>query len=122
MEDNKHTKGEWKINPVETAHTDIGIMSPLIKDGEEIKYGFHFERICRVEGNFDYLEAEANGKFICKAVNKYDKLVKERELLIEALESVLNRLDISGNMSCAAKEYYSLSVNKAKELLNNLKK
>lgn len=108
----KRTKGEWKINPVETLHSDIGIISPLIKEGKEMKYGFHFERIARIEGNFEYEEAEANAACICLAVNNHERLV-------EAIRGFIDNAIINKKIAENQLSYYKGQFNKLLQSLEN---
>jgi len=78
MENFKGTKGNWKINGLETLYWDIGVESPLIKDGKLVK-GFNFKTIARANCDFKddsipYKEAEANAKLIAAAPEMLEML------------------------------------------------
>jgi hypothetical protein len=70
----KGTPGEWTINSVETAFCDIGVKSPLIKDGKVVP-GFTFKRVARCDHLSDWgVESEANGKLIAASKQMMEAL------------------------------------------------
>lgn len=89
----KRTQGKWdlirKLNDPEFSH-EIGL-SVSDKDAIACVFGF----------NKPYKEAEANAEFICRAVNEYDKLKADNEMLLENLKRLVDRLEENdfGHMS-----------------------
>jgi len=125
METLKITKGELIINPVETLYFDLGIKSPLIKNGER-KKGFNFKTVARVHHYFSddgisLLECENNAKLYVDAHNSYNKnpilpseLLKINEELVGALSEMVKFAHFHGYT-------FSTEINNAKELIQNYK-
>lgn len=137
MEDNKHTQGEWHLNnPTDDNGSVIIKKNPQYGDQKYfaicIKNSFNLVGFYYPSSKQSESEMIANAKIICKAVNEYKKLVKEKETLIEALKPLTNLANEIFKVVPENKEGVLYGFNKAeityadlrkaKELLNNLKK
>ena len=113
MEDNKHTQGE-----LELLYPKIRAKGGGTKFIAQVFVIDNYEPVSFAPKKD--VEAEANAERLVKCWNEYDTLVKERELLIEALDEIINDNSTWESLWLTDKGWDKL--NKAKELLNNLQK
>jgi hypothetical protein len=79
----KRTQGEWKVIEQRS------ILEPFLLYADKRKIAtMHWGVHSSYPETFE--EVEANVKFICEAVNNYDKLKEDNEVLLNALKSVQN--------------------------------
>ncbi len=107
MEDNKHTKGEWKVRSF-GAMPNKRITS---QDDRTLCDMYSFS-----EGISDE-EAETNAMFICKAVNNHYKLIET----LEFCKNILNEISTQNCWKGEKENLVNIAEKKAETLLKSIK-